>query len=86
MFILQQFIRNNSFKSLWTSQDDFVEKNRNVVPQAIDDICQNVTINRTSDGNSFYSKSATFTLKKGTAELVGKLNETVSARIFIIFL
>lgn len=59
-------------------QDNFVEKNLDVVPKAINDICQSVNINCPRNGNISHSKSVTYTLKMETAELIRKLNKTVS--------
>lgn len=72
---------------LLISQDDFVEKNLNVVPKAIDEICQCINISKITNANISHnsrldSKSVTFTLKMRTTELINKLNETVSIPIY----
>lgn len=68
------------FRSI--SQDNFLEKNLDVVPKSIDDICKNIdSLSNIQNGSVLHGKSATFTLKMSINELIDKLKKTVSTYI-----
>lgn len=66
-------------------QNNFLEKNANILTKATVDICQNVCqslsvnldMNKKGSLNKFNENSTTNILKIGTHELVNKLNQTV---------
>lgn len=66
-------------------QANFIEKNQDIIPKAINDICRNIRIRysgqETSDENIpkaiSHSRSVTRTLKEGINKLIEQLTETV---------
>lgn len=62
-------------------KNNFVDKNKNTVPKAIKDICQNLNMrldNKTILDNTTHGKSTTFLVKMDTEKLIRKLDGTVS--------
>lgn len=56
-----------------------MEKNPNIIPKDIDNICRSVFMHNDEDPNISFNKSSTaLALKTGTAELIQNLAETVS--------
>lgn len=71
----------NFFTFSFIFKNNFLEKNINTVPKAINDICQNLHMNMNGTNivqNKSYGKSTTSLLKTGTDHLISKLDETVS--------
>lgn len=70
-------------------QTNFIEKNQDVVPKAINDICKNIHIryrdqdmsDRNTPKANSHSRSATRTLKEGITTLIKQLTETVSSSL-----